>query len=36
MMLFFYDYFEQSELPISKCPTKKYVPPPPDKNVNPL
>ena len=27
---------EKSELPISKCPTKNYITPPPEKNVNPL
>ena len=27
---------EKSELPLSKCPTKNYITPPPEKNVNPL
>ena len=27
---------EKSELPFSKCPTKNYITPPPEKNVNPL
>ena len=27
---------EKSELPFSKCPTKNYITPPPEKNVNPI
>ena len=27
---------EKSELPFSKCPTKNYITPPPETNVNPL
>ena len=27
---------EKSELPFSKCPTKNYITPPHEKNVNPL
>ena len=27
---------EKSELSFSKCPTKNYITPPPEKNINPL